>query len=81
MLLLITTSCNRDRLKLKPIDDRPIKSIDVADMDEAELLKQELGLEIKEVENSKVYYFVKDNAQELKLTELGYTSKKKIRFR
>jgi hypothetical protein len=75
VLIMVIASCHRDRLKLKPIDARPVKSIEVADSDEAELLQQEVGLEIRQLQGARLYYFVKDKAQDQRLIDLGYETK------
>jgi hypothetical protein len=74
-ILMVFGACKTDKIKLKPVDGRPIASIEVADGDEAELLQQELGLEINQVRGERLYYFVKNKEQDEKLIDLGYKLK------
>ena len=74
-IILLITSCDNDKIKFKPTDEREVQSIEISDGDEVALLRQELGLDIKMVQGNKLYYFVKGSDQEQKLKDIGYSIK------
>ncbi len=65
-------------VSFRPPDDRPIGSVAVADAGEAELLKQQLGLEILRVESNVVYYHDQPGMAD-RLKSFGYTVKPVLR--
>ena len=77
-VLLLLGGCKsvmKETVNLDPNDPRPILSIQVADADEAELLVQQLGLEVVRVDSDTVYFF-EDASQVSRLAELRYEIKK-----
>lgn len=74
-IILSIGACHPNQVKLKPADSRPVQSVEIADADEAALLQQQLGLEIKEVQGNRLYYYLKDKDQNKKLIDLGYSVK------
>lgn len=59
-------------VSFNPPDKRPVSSVTVADAGEAELLKQQLKLEILRLENNVVYYYDQPGLAE-RLRSIGYT--------
>ncbi|MEO1086098.1 MAG: hypothetical protein AAFY88_17805 [Acidobacteriota bacterium] len=58
-------------VSLEPDDPRPVVSVNVADSDEAELLVQELDLEVVRVSDGALYFFESEAARP-SLEKLGY---------
>jgi hypothetical protein len=66
-------SCKSSRsFSLDPPDKRPLSSIQVADAAEADLLRQQLKLDMLRVENGIAYFYEQPGLTE-RLTALGYT--------
>jgi hypothetical protein len=73
---LIQAACHIGQLSLDPPDSRPVQSIEISDGDEAALIKQQIGIEIQQVQGNHLYYFAINKNLDDKLTEIGYTIKK-----
>ena len=59
------------RVSLEPDDPRPVASLRVGDADEAELLVQQLGMQVLRIEGNRVLFFEEPELMS-RLEELGY---------
>lgn len=77
VLLMLSGCCGKLKGKpvsLKPNDPRPILSLQVTDSQEAEILVQQLELDVIRAEGPTIYFF-KDPSKLHRLAELGYAIK------
>lgn len=83
VLFLMLAGCD-GKLKgkpvsLKPNDSRPILSLQVADVQEAELVVQQLEIEVIRTEGPTIFFF-KDASKLPRLAELGYSVKRESSY-
>ncbi len=75
IIMLISTGCHKTLLKepnLEPNDKRPIYRITVGDADEAQLLQQQLKLDILRIEGPNLFFFESTGTLLDSLKNLGY---------
>ncbi|MEO6327286.1 MAG: hypothetical protein ABIO55_00050 [Ginsengibacter sp.] len=63
---------SKSGVSLTPPDKRPVSSVLVEDATEAEILQQELKLEIVKIEGSRLYYYDENNSITNQLRQTGY---------
>lgn len=75
LFLLIIISCTaqkRGDVDLQPPDKRPVYHTQVADANETDLLKQQLGIEIKNSIRNELWFYSADENIAQKMTAMGY---------
>jgi hypothetical protein len=78
VIISLLTGCDvfkPHKVDLKPNDKRPVYAVDIADIEEAKLLEQQLKIEVLRVEGNTLFFYQPDKNQMKRFSEIGYMIK------